>query len=207
MLLATKVKYGTVCYTIKCYKDTGSIENWPKSGRKRSVRTAKLIKATRMKLTRNNRRSLRTMAAEAQVGCETMQKIVREDLKMYPYKLQKCQLLSEPVEEKRLKRAKLLLNWMKSGTQASIIWTDEKLFTVQAVHNPHNDRIFGQNLENIPINERSMLRRQKLAFVMVWVCVTSRGKKTPIVFIPEGVKVNKNMYLAMLSDEVLPWME
>ncbi len=33
------------------------------------------------------------------------------------------------------------------------------------------------------------------------------GKKIPLIFAPEGVKINKSMYLDMLNDDVLPWLQ
>jgi len=30
--------------------------------------------------------------------------------------------------------------------------------------------------------------------------------KTPLIFIEEGVKVNQHVYLTMLKDKVVPWM-
>ena len=41
---------------------------------------------------------------------------------------------------------------------------------------------------------------------MVWGGVSDCGKKTPLVMIPEGVKVNKDVYINMLSSEVVPWV-
>lgn len=201
-----KVTKSTAWYTIKRFKETKSLENRPKSGRPRSVRTKKLIQATRLKIFRNGRRSLRKMATDAGIKRESMRKIVREDLKMRPFHLQKRHLLSGATMEKRLARSKLLLKWMNSCTRTSIIWTDEKIFTVEQAFNSHNDRILGRKRKDIPVNEQSIFRRQKPASVMVWAGVTSCGKKTPLIFIPEGVKVNQDVYLDMLRQKVLPWI-
>jgi hypothetical protein len=99
------------------------------------------------------------------------------------------------------------LDLLDSGTQDPILFTDEKLFTIQAVHNCQNDRILATNSGNIPIEQRAMFRRQKPQSVMVWAGVLSDGKKTPLIFVPEGVKINKEVYLAMLQDKVLPWLK
>ncbi|QQP49253.1 Putative dde superfamily endonuclease [Caligus rogercresseyi] len=42
---------------------------------------------------------------------------------------------------------------------------------------------------------------------MVWAGVMSDGKKSPLIFVPEGVKINKEVYLSMLNDQVLPWIK
>ncbi len=42
---------------------------------------------------------------------------------------------------------------------------------------------------------------------MVWAGVTSDGKKTPLIFIEEGVKVDMGVYLHLLSEDVAPWIK
>ncbi len=148
---------------------------------------------------------MRQMASEAEMGCESMQKIIRKDLKMTAYHLQKCQLLSAMTMQKRLQRAKLLQKWMKAQTDTSIIWTDEKIFTVQTVHN-HHDRILAQNIKTVPMNKKIIFCRQHTASIIVWGDVTSCGKITPLIFIPEGLKVNLAVNLTMLKDKVLLWI-
>ena len=41
---------------------------------------------------------------------------------------------------------------------------------------------------------------------MVWTGVTSTGEKTPLIFIEEGVKVNQHVYLALLKNKLVPWI-
>ncbi len=206
-LKAMKVSKSTVAYTIKRYKETGSLCNRPKSGRPRTTRTPALIAATRSKIHRNRKRSIRKMAAKANMNPESMRKLVRDDLGMTPYRLQKRQALGAAQRKKRLARSKILAKVLSADTHPSIIWTDEKLFTVEAVHNTHNDRILAVDINSIPVGEKSVFRRQKPASVMVWAGVSSCGRKTPLIFIPEGAKVNQTAYLEMLVDQVLPWIE
>ena len=87
---------------------------------------------------------------------------------------------------------------------APVFWTDEKLFTVEAVHNTQNDWTWAKNVENISVEQRIAFRCQKPASIMVWDDVTSCGQKAPLIFIEGGVKINQHVYLATLKDEVLP---
>ena len=42
---------------------------------------------------------------------------------------------------------------------------------------------------------------------MVWAAIASeRGDEFPMAFIDDGVKVNKQVYLNMLQEELLPWL-
>ena len=88
-----------------------------------------------------------------------------------------------------------------------ILFTDEKLFTIQSIHNAQNDRILAKNKKDVALEDRAVFRRQKPQSVMVWAGVTTDGRKTPLIFIEEGVRVNKDVYLALLKDEVLPWLQ
>ena len=80
--------------------------------------------------------------------------------------------------------------------QPPVLWTDEKLFTVEAVHNTQYDWTWAKNVE-----QQISFQRQKPASIMVWAGVC--GQKTPLIFIEAGIKVNQYIYLSMLKDEVL----
>ena len=74
------------------------------------------------------------------------------------------------------------------------------------MHNHQNDQIWAANKQGIPLNNRLMFQRQKPASVMDWAGVASTGEKTSLFFIEEGVKVNQHMYLELLGDKLVPWV-
>ena len=156
---------------------------------------------------RNPARSARQLAKDYSVSVSSMQRILKDDLQSYPYKFTKRHLLSEATKKKRLNRAKVLVKKLVDGTQPQVLWTDEKLFTVQAVHNHQNDRIWLPDINMVPVECCSSFRRQKPASVMVWAGATSKGLKTPLIFIEEGVKINQTVYRRMLEEKVLPWVQ
>ena len=41
---------------------------------------------------------------------------------------------------------------------------------------------------------------------MVWAGVTSTGEKTSLIFIEEGVKTNQQVYLKLLKEQLIPWI-
>ena len=136
-----------------------------------------------------------------------MQRIVKKDLNLIPYKKVKVQLLSNATKAERLTRSKVLLDEVRCGMKLPILFIDEKLFAIQSVHNTQNDRILAKNKKVIALEDRAVFRRQKPQSVMVWAGVTTDGCKTPLIFIEEGVKLNKDVYLALLKEEVLPWLQ
>ena len=205
-ILKGSVSCSGVFKAIKRLKETGSAQPRVRSTPKRPVRTQKLVKNIREKLRRNPARSATKLAQEAQVSLTTMRRLLKHDLHTKPYKVTKRQLLSDTTKKKRVERAKLLLKKLKDNMQPTVLWTDEKLFTVQAVHNPQNDRVWGKTKESIPVELRTAFRRQKPSSVMVWAGVTLSGMKTLLIFVEDGVKINQHVYLNMLKDKVVPWM-
>ena len=205
-LLKGRVSRSGVYKALKRLNETGSALPKVRSTPSRKVRTPKLIKNTREKIRRNPKRSIRKLASAAGVSYGTMQNVLKNDLNLSPYKKTKAQLLSQAAKTKRAQRSKLLLEKLADDTQPPVLWTDEKLFTVQAVHNHQNDRIYAVNKGDIPLNDRLMFQRPKPASVMVWAGVTSTGKKTPLFFNEEGVKVNQHVYLELLREKLVPWV-
>ena len=70
-------------------------------------------------------------------------------------------------------RPKILLNQMKDGTKKQeVIFSDEKIFTVEAKVNSQNDRMLAKKAKDIPENIRNIYHQQKPASVMVWAAVS-----------------------------------
>ena len=154
-----------------------------------------MINAVKARIRRNPKRSMRAMARDMNVSEKTIRNIVKIDLKMSSFKMQTRQYLTDLQKEKRLARAKILLNKLKAGTDTDeIIFSDEKLFTVESIFNRQNDRVLAKSSADIPDSTRSVFRRQKPSSVMVWAAI-SKTWKSPIIFVPQGVKVNTNVYI------------
>jgi hypothetical protein len=57
--------------------------------------------------------------------------------------------------------------------------------------NHQKDKVHARQKENIPVELCTGFRKQKPPSVMVWVGVTMDGRKKPLVFIEEGVKIDQ----------------
>ena len=203
-LMKRFVSRGGVYKAVKRFRETGSCAPRIRNTPEKPIRTKELIKKVRERLRRNPSRSTRKLAKDTSVSVSTMQRLLKDDLHVYPYKFTKRQLLSNATKKKRLDRAKVLIKRLVVGTWPQVLWTDEKLFTVQAIHNHQNDRIWIPNKDMVPVERCSSFRRQKPSSVMVWAGVTSTGLKTPLIFIDEGVKINQTIYRRMLEEKVIP---
>ena len=185
--------------TIKRFKDTQSVNDRPRSGRPKSARTPKLKNNVQCRIRRNPRRSIRKLARDFSVNHETMRNLVRKDLGLKSYKRKAVHHLSEPLRVKRLERSKKLLCRVGPETQESILFSDEKIFTIEEVTNLQNDRILAKTPQSISEKNRLIDRVQKPLSVMVWAGV-SANSRTNLVFVPQGVKINAQTYLELILE-------
>ena len=87
---------------------------------------------------------------------------------------------------------------------SNLIFSNEKLFTFEAAFNHRNDRVTSKSLQNIPSDLKKVRRTQKPAPVMVWAAASSEGK-SPLIFVPKGVKINKKIYIdKVLKNGLMP---
>ena len=126
------------------------------------------------------------MAKETKTNSESMRRLVRKDLGMKPYKMHKRQLLTTLNKKKRLERCKAMLSRFTHGRHNQILFSDEKVLTVQHILNKHNHRILATDKSTLPESTFRISRTQKTASVMVCAGVTASGR-TQLAFIPEGV--------------------
>ncbi len=97
--------------------------------------------------------------------------------------------MSKEEKETTAMRTKALKRRIAAGNLDSILFSDEKLFTVEQSSNHQNDRILSAGIEDIPENLKYVPRRQGAESLMVWAGV-SANSRTKLVFVPAGVKIN-----------------
>lgn len=142
---------------------------------------------------------MRKVARETGINRESVRRIVKNELGLKPYKMQKAQLLTDANKEVRVQRCRQLLRRV-AGQE--ILFTDEKIFTVEAAHNHQNDRIWASES---PLSTNIVSHSQYPSSVMVWAGICASGK-TPLIFVNPGVKINKNYYLGDILQRVVePW--
>ncbi len=137
----------------------------------------------------------------------TMQRLVTEDLEMRSYAKQERPLLSEDTRRKHQERATVLLNRLKRiDSGVTLIFSDEKFFTLAQYHNRRNSHVVLRQGE--PPDERRMQGvAQRPAGVMFLGLVASDGKVGPPIFVEPGIKINAPVYQEILRREVKPWID
>lgn len=195
-----KVPKQTVSDAIKRFKELGHDGRRPGSGRKRTVNTASNRKIIKKRVQRNPRK----IARETGISERSVRRIAKEELLLKPYKLHKVQRLTEDNKRVRLQRCRQLKRRAAGDRWERILFTDEKLFSVEQAHNCQNDRVWSTEA---PGTSAIVEHRQNPQSVMVWGGICASGK-TPLVFVDQGVKINQEVYRRdILEAVVLPWAQ
>uniref|UniRef100_A0A1I7XGW8 Transposase n=1 Tax=Heterorhabditis bacteriophora TaxID=37862 RepID=A0A1I7XGW8_HETBA len=68
-----------------------------------------------------------------------MRRIVRDELRFYPYKIRRAHMLTEKMKVNRYEKATKLLSIIQQGRASNVLFTDEKMFTVNSTCNGQNN--------------------------------------------------------------------
>ena len=93
---------------------------------------------------------MRKMAKEASVSSTTLRNIVHKDLNMSSFRLERKQFLNASAKEKRLRRSRMLLREVIVRTD-ELVFSDEKLFTIEQSWNRKNDLVIAKAGKDIPM--------------------------------------------------------
>lgn len=197
----------TVYRAIKRFEELGTSLDRPRRGRPRTARTTQLIETVRSRINRNARRSIRQMAQQLPLSRTSLGRIVTEELGLRSYRTRKAAFLSARNKSERVKRCRDLLRRTQQGEHFNMVFSDEKLFTVEEVHNSQNVRVLAKDAEQADSKGRTVQRSAHPTQVMVWAGICATGK-TPLVFVEKGVKIDTEYYLKHVLQDVLhPWSQ
>lgn len=190
---------------LKKFHEYGSVENLNKksakrethSGRKK-VRTSAILEQVRQDVQSSPKRSTRKRAQSLQLSQTTLRRILKEDLKMFPYHIQTKHLLTGDDKQRRLFMANILMEKIEAHAAflPNLITTDEAHFHLDGQVNSKNNIFWGKK----PPEEVAQrpLHSEK---VTVWCAVWSKGILGPYFFEEEGrtASVNAERYVGVLE--------
>ncbi|XP_070132598.1 uncharacterized protein [Drosophila bipectinata] len=144
-------------------------------------------------ITRNCSVSVRKIAREIGVNRESVRLIAKNEPNLRSYKLQKVHLLTDDNKRVRLQRCRQLKRRAAGQKWERILFTDEKIFTIQQAHNHQNDgswsaeapgtsaiierrqcNMFGGVRMLEPKNLKAMVKHG-VGHIMVWACMATSG--------------------------------
>lgn len=202
LLKPLKITQKFVYRTIKRYSELSSVNDRPRAGRPRTTRTPAAIKAVRERIRRNPIRKQKIMAREMKISPRSMSRIIKEDLKLRAYRRRTGQLLTAALRLKRTTRAKKLLQRHADGGHRRILFTDEKIFTVEEKFNRQNDRVYAHSSQEATEIIPKVERGHHPASVMVWWGVSYEGV-TKLHFCEQGVKTRAINYQSDILEKVV----
>ena len=142
--------------------------------------------------------SARKLSKELKLSRTSIQRILKDDLRYFPYKIIIKPFLTDAHKAER----KRFANWVRSNFHKKqtmpILFSDEKLFDIVGVYNVQDDRVWAPS--RVKANECGgiKMKRKFPQKVMVWLGACSKGI-TPLVIFDEGT-LDHHRYIK----EVLP---
>ena len=101
---------------LKRFQVTGTVLSQPRSGRPISEKSKRALKVAKSRIKRNPRRSGRKMAKDLGVSQRTMVRILKNDLKVHAFKLQKAHYLTDKMKATRKEKCTELRSWLEGET-------------------------------------------------------------------------------------------
>ena len=182
------------------FEDTGSVEDdrKGKTGRPATAITPENIERVQTLFEETPTTSLRHAAQQLEMSYSSVQRILKEELHMCPYKIQLYQPLKECNVIRRFDFANTLVEKIeREDFDVNRIWfSDEAHFQLHGYVNKQNWRHWGK--ENPHLAVASPLHSQR---VTVWCALSSKGIVGPI-FIEGNVTAPK--YKEILENQFIP---
>lgn len=192
--------HNTVKNLVEKFERTGSVKNDidARKNKERTVTTPELIEELDKLTTDEPSISMRRAAQRFNISHSTVHKVLRKDLKKFPYKIQTAQRLTEAAKQRRFEFAIEFLDKIEDGTVDlnKIIFTDEAHFWLDGYVNKQNFRIWGTEKPTFVATTPLHPKR-----VTVWCAVAATGIVGPI-FIHENV--DADVYEGLLNDYFMP---
>lgn len=193
----------TILRLVARFRQNYSVCDRPRTGRRRSVRTPENIERVRDSINDNPETSTRRRAAQLGMNRRSLQRILRTDLKLFPYKLQLVQRVSPADAQARLRYAVRFQNLAREQQDflQNLIMSDEAHFHLNGVVNKQNCRIWArENPKVIVPRDLHPIR------CTVWCGVTSERIIGPYFFEEKGavVTVTGERYRNMIRDFLRP---
>ena len=178
------------------FKESGSVKTKSPPGPVKTKTTENNIAVIRDRMEGDPTTSIRKLSSEMSLGHATVWRILRKDLKMYPYKPKNVQPLTEAHKAGRLEFSRWLLDQPEEFADY-VLWSDEKMLEEKIRPNKQNERYWG--VVDPEIEEECRVQGGKK--IMCWAGLIHG--EVILHWFEEGT-VNQLVYLDMLENVVWP---
>ena len=127
---------------------TGAIGLLKSSGRPGIIRTKEMIKKIKNRFKGSKNVSCRKLSLSLNISRSSVSRIINEDLKLKSYKPIIEPLLTDDQNSRRKTFANRVRNHYRKEDTMRFLFSDEKLFDIDAVYNSQNDPVWGVDHED-----------------------------------------------------------
>jgi inhibitor of nuclear factor kappa-B kinase subunit alpha len=129
-----------------------------------------------------------------QMSRRTISRIVHDDLHLSGYKVRPYEALSQKQMEARVKKAKKLKLLVGKRNLGKVIFTDEKIFTLdESGKHPQVKIHIRRGSRKTNMAQHGRFIHPHSPGIMVWGGVSKKGR-SPLIFVEPGVKINARYY-------------
>ena len=195
----------TILYQVKNFKNFGTVLNRQKNTpHKKSVIIPDNIEKVQNCLQSGTAKSIIKIGAKTQIKRESVRKILNEQLKLYPYKIQIVQKIPENAISKRMEFCLKLSKELETNPEflQNIWFSDESHFYLDGHCNKQNMRFWGSEKPEFFIEKSA-----HPLYVTVWCAMSSKGIIGPYFFEnsnQEKTIVNQINYQNMIENYFVP---
>ena len=190
---------------VRKFQETGAVQDLKKTGRPK-IRTEVQINRVARDVANNSNSSIRRRSLELEITRSTLQRILKKDLKLFPYKIPLCQELLPTDAEKRLAYSRSFLDLCNIPSfMESVIFSDEAHFHLSGCVNRHNSRIWSH--ENPHQIQEKPLHSPR---VTVWCGISAGFVLGPYFFENDDgttSTVTGEKYRSMIRNFMIPELE
>ena len=200
------VSRSTVYRTKDLFAATGGYAQRPIPGRPKSTCTKANIEAVEAEIKKDPCVNIRKMSRTLNIDKTAISRIVKHDLGMKSRAVMKVQGLMAIQRERHLDRCRILLSKLKKGRDGKVlVFSDEKIFTVDTVSNSRTLRYIAKSPEDVPPSVKFTGRTKFPASAMMLGVVGSDGKAFPPYWVDGTMDAAK--YKKFLAYKVFPALD
>ena len=196
-------KFQITCWVKKFY-DTGTLIKSTKKGqpstssRKLTAKSPENVGTVCDSVARSPKKSLRRRSQEMGLSRSSVQRILKRNLQLYPYRIQIKQALTQNDMAKRVEMCRWFENKIEEMPDFLHVWfSDEAHFSLSGHANSKNSVFWGSEVPDeilqMPLHS---------AKCTAWVAISKHGIIGPFWFendVGETVTVNKERYIVVLN--------
>lgn len=192
---------------VRNFRKTGNIKKRQSPGRPRTVRNEENIKIISATIAQDPQQSTRRLAQVVSLKRSSVQRVLKNDLKLYPYKAQVVQQLIPADKVNRVKFCEWLMEkcTAEQNFMQKLITSDEAHFHLYGHTNKQNCRFWAKENPRI-LNEKPLHSVR----VTVWCALTFDCVIGPFFFEDEqgaAVTVTAERYNHMLTNFFIPELQ